>query len=123
MKTELEGRTRRFSCSLVGALREFPDDMVERVVASQLLRAGTAIGAHYREANRAESTRDFVHKVAVATKEGAETEYWLELCLDAGIGPRVQLLQLSYEVGQLVAILVTIGKNAMNKAPQTTKRS
>ena len=123
MKTELEGRTRRFSGALVGALREFPHDMVASVLASQLFRAGTAIGAHYREANRAESTKDFVHKVALATKEGAETEYWLELCLDTGIGPHQQLLELSNEVGQLVAILVTIGRNARKKPSQSTKRS
>jgi four helix bundle protein len=121
MKTELEGRTRRFSGALVGALRGFPHDMVAKVLASQLFRAGTAIGAHYREANRAESMKDFLHKVALATKEGAE--YWLELCLDAGIGPHQQLIELSNEVGQLVAILVTIGKNARKKPSQRTKRS
>ena len=48
-------------------------------LASQLLRSGTAPGALYREAERAESKRDFVHKLAIGLKEAAETIYWLDL--------------------------------------------
>ncbi len=52
-----------------------PAAIAARVVTSQLLRAATSIGANYREANRAESKADFVHKVGLALKEAAETEY------------------------------------------------
>ena len=50
------------------------------VIAKQLLRSGTSIGANVREAQNAESRRDFIHKLKIAAKETDETEYWLALC-------------------------------------------
>ncbi|MGE5521415.1 MAG: four helix bundle protein [Candidatus Dadabacteria bacterium] len=50
------------------------------VLATQLLKAGTSIGANVREAQNAESRIDFIHKNKVAAKETDETEYWLLLC-------------------------------------------
>jgi four helix bundle protein len=50
------------------------------VIARQLLRSGTSIGANVREAQNAESKSDFIHKMKVAAKEADETEYWLLLC-------------------------------------------
>ena len=51
----------------------------EYVLSKQLLRSGTAIGALVREAQNAESAKDFIHKLAIAQKECDETCYWLEL--------------------------------------------
>ncbi len=45
----------------------------------QLLRSSTGVGANIREASRAESDSDFIHKLAIAQKECEETLYWLEL--------------------------------------------
>jgi four helix bundle protein len=50
------------------------------VVARQLLKSGTSIGANVREAQNAESRADFIHKLKIAAKEADETEYWLLLC-------------------------------------------
>lgn len=50
------------------------------VIANQLLKSGTSIGANIREAQNAESLNDFVHKFKIAAKEIDETMYWLELC-------------------------------------------
>ena len=50
------------------------------VIAKQLLKSGTSIGANVREAQNAESKSDFVHKLKIAAKEADETEYWLLLC-------------------------------------------
>ena len=50
------------------------------VVARQLIRSGTAVGALVREAQNAESKMDFIHKLKIAAKELDETEYWLLLC-------------------------------------------
>lgn len=50
------------------------------VIARQLLKAGTSIGANVREAQNAESKPDFIHKLKIAAKEADETEYWLLLC-------------------------------------------
>ncbi len=50
------------------------------VLAKQLLRSGTSIGANVREGQNAESKKDFIHKLKIAAKEADETEYWLLLC-------------------------------------------
>ena len=50
------------------------------VIAKQILRAGTSIGANVREAQNAESKADFIHKIKIAAKEADETEYFLLLC-------------------------------------------
>jgi len=50
------------------------------VIANQLLKSGTSIGANIREAQNSESKADFIHKFKIAAKEIEETTYWLELC-------------------------------------------
>lgn len=50
------------------------------VIANQLMKSGTSIGANIREAQNAESRADFIHKIKIAAKEAEETEYWLLLC-------------------------------------------
>jgi four helix bundle protein len=59
-------------------------DLLEKghkfVVANQLLKSATSIGANVREAQNAESKTDFIHKMKIAAKEADETEYWLQLC-------------------------------------------
>jgi len=50
------------------------------VIAKQVLRSGTSIGANIHEAQSSESKLDFIHKLKIASKEAEETEYWLMLC-------------------------------------------
>ena len=62
---------------------EFTELLEERrkyVIARQLLRSGTSIGANIREAQSSESRADFIHKLKISAKEAQETEYWLLLC-------------------------------------------
>ena len=56
-----------------------PRPRASDVLATQLVGAGTSIGANYHEANRAESRSDFIHKIGVTEKEAAESRYWLEI--------------------------------------------
>ena len=55
----------------------------EYVLAKQVLRSGTSVGANVREAQNAQSVKDFIHKLAIAQKECDETLYWLELLENA----------------------------------------
>jgi four helix bundle protein len=114
MKTDLEDRTKKFAVQVVKTVAAFPKTSEGQIIGRQLLKAGTSIGANYREANRAESKDDFVHKIGVAEKEAAETIYWLEICRDSGIGPKKQIAGLLDESGQLLAILIAIGRKAKN---------
>jgi len=56
------------------------ESLKKYVIARQLLRSGTSIGANVREAQNAESKAGFIHKLKIAAKEADETEYWLMLC-------------------------------------------
>jgi four helix bundle protein len=116
MKTELEERTRKFAVQVVKTVAAFPKSSEGQIIGKQLLRSGTSIGANYREANRAESRNDFVHKVGVAEKETAETIYWLEICRDTKLGSEKSISVLLDEASQLLAILITIGRKAKNKS-------
>lgn len=60
-------------------LFKFLQSKKEYVLSKQLLRSGTAVGALVREAQNAESKKDFIHKLAIAQKECDESIYWLEL--------------------------------------------
>ncbi len=62
---------------------EFLERNHKYVIAKQLLKSGTSIGANVREAQNAESRPDFIHKLKIAAKETDETEYWLALCKHA----------------------------------------
>ena len=112
MRTELEERTRKFAVQVVKTVAVFPKNSEGQIIGKQLLRSGTSIGANYREANRAESRNDFVHKVGVAEKEAAETIYWLEICRDTKLGAERQISDLLDDASQLLAILITIGRKA-----------
>ena len=59
---------------------ELLDEKHKFVIAKQLLRSGTSIGANIHEAQSAESKADFIHKLKISDKEVSETLYWLELC-------------------------------------------
>ena len=59
---------------------EILEDSKKYVIARQVLKSGTSIGANVREAQGAESKLDFIHKMKIALKEAEETEYWLLLC-------------------------------------------
>jgi four helix bundle protein len=110
--SELESRTLRFAAAISRFAETLPNTAPTRVVTTQMLRAATSIGANYREANRAESKADFSHKVALALKEAAETEYWLELCVTTSLGTTGDAEGLCKEANELIAILTTIRHKA-----------
>jgi four helix bundle protein len=76
------------------------------IVARQLLRSGTSIGANVREAQNAESKIDFVHKIKIAAKEADETEYWLLLCKESKSYPENP--GLLFEIREIMKILAKI---------------
>ena len=85
------------------------------MIGKQILRPGTSVGAHYREAQRAKSNADFISKIEGALQEPDETGYWLELLSEAGIVPEERLVALRTESNELIAIFVTIAKKVKRK--------
>ena len=96
-REQLEKRTKEFALGVVRFVASLPKTKAADVMCYQLLRAGTSIGANYREAGRAESRADSIHKVAITEKEAGETQYWLEMFSDSGIGDPAQVAALLKE--------------------------
>jgi four helix bundle protein len=80
-------------------------------MANQLFRSGTSIGANVREAQNAESTADFIHKIKVAAKEADETEYWLMLCKKSKNYPDPdELLELIGSIQRVISKIISSTK-------------
>jgi four helix bundle protein len=115
-RTELEVRTKQFALDLIDLVERLPIGRAGDVVGRQLLRSGTSIGANYREANRAESKNDFIHKVSISTKEAAETEFWLEIVTESEHLETLGSAEVLSESRELLAILTSIGRNSKNSS-------
>jgi four helix bundle protein len=93
---------------------EFAEQLEENrkfVVARQVLKAGTSIGANIREAQNAESKLDFIHKLKIAAKEADETEYWLLLCKKAKNYPNPDDLLLKLpEIIKVISKIISTSK-------------
>ena len=94
------------------AFCETLESMKRFVIANQLLKSGTSIGANIHEAKNAESRADFIHKVKIAAKEIEETKYWLLLCEKAPTYPFDESLKVKItELGLIVYKILSSSKN------------
>jgi four helix bundle protein len=109
-KKELEARTKRFALKIIAFVATLPRNKVGDIVTFQLVKAGTSVGANYREANRAESRRDFIHKLAIVEKESSESQYWLEICEGGNLGNPGLRSWLLIEAGELLAIFTSAAR-------------
>ncbi len=82
--------------------------MENNVLAKQLLRSGTSVGANVEEAQAGQSRSDFVHKMAIALKEARETNYWLRLLEASEMLPKEKLAELIKESDEIKKIIGAI---------------
>ena len=80
----LEKRTRQFAVRIIKTSSALPDTPEGRVVRTQITKAGTSVGANYREANRSRSRADFKNRIKICESEASETQYWIEIIVDVG---------------------------------------
>ena len=114
-RKELEKRTKEFALRVIEFVANLPKNRITDILGYQLVKSGTSIGANYREANRAESRRDFVHKIGVVEKECSESQYWLEIFDESDIGDTEERHWLLNESGELLAIFTSIGRTAKKR--------
>lgn len=82
------------------------------MIARQLLRCGTSIGANVHEAQNAESKNDFIHKFKIAAKEVEETKYWLVLCQNSRSYPSCEhLAGLLGEIDKIITKIIATSKS------------
>jgi four helix bundle protein len=82
---QLKVLTKAFALAIVRLIEELPNRRSGWVIGDQLMRSGTSVGANYRAACRARSRRDFIAKMGIVEEEADESEYWLELAVEAGL--------------------------------------
>jgi four helix bundle protein len=110
-ETTNPARTKSFTFAL-DTIRLYQQltDHHEYVLSKQLLRSGTSIGANIEEATAAESRRDFLHKMNLASKEARETVYWLRLLNESDLVPNVNVQSHLEKALELVRLLTAIVK-------------
>jgi len=105
-ENELKQRFRTFSIRILRLCAALPKNDAGWAISRQLVRSGTAPGAHYRSACRARSGPDFVNKLAMAEEEMDESEYWLDLIMAEQLLPPDRVISLFKESQELLKIIV-----------------
>ena len=122
---ELMDRTKRFGLQVIKLLGSMPAGRVGRVISDQVLRSGTSVGANYRAACRARSRAEFISKLGIVEEELDETQYWLEVAIEAGLLAATHVRDLFREADELLGIVVASIRTARRsgrKNPQSAIR-
>ena len=101
-----------FAVRMVRVYQHLQTVMKEYVLSKQLLRSGTSVGALIREAEHAETKRDFIHKMAIAQKEINETQYWLDLLAATNYLTSEETTSLQQDALELLKMLTSSIKTA-----------
>lgn len=111
-RQDLKERTKQLALRIIHLTESLPKSRTADVIARQLLRSGTSVGANYRSACRARSQADFISKIGIAIEEADESLYWMELLVDAGLINAARLESLMKEADELIAILTASSQTA-----------
>jgi len=107
---ELAQRTKAFALRILKVVASLPKSREADILAKQPLRAGTSVGANYREARRGRSRADFAAKIGICVHEADESLYWLELLAESKMVRAELLRDLQREASQLIAIFAASAK-------------
>lgn len=116
-KSIVDEKAYSFALKIIKVYKYLSSAQKEFVLSKQLLRSGTAIGALTREAEHAQSKKDFLNKMNIALKEANETAYWLQLLYDSDfISADIfnEIYPLSNELIKILASIVKTTKNNLS---------
>ncbi|MDO8302348.1 MAG: four helix bundle protein [Sedimentisphaerales bacterium] len=113
-KSVIKGKSYDFALRIVKLCMQLRDNR-HFEIASQLLKAGTSIGANVEEALAGQSRKDFFAKMSISSKEARESRYWLRLIRDAEIFDKQQIQELIDECEELIKILTSIVKTGSDE--------
>ena len=107
---ELLQRTFKFGVDTLKFLMTLPKDKVFGIITYQFGKASTSVGSNYEEAQGAESTKDFNHKIGIVLKETRESNYWLRVLNEIYTNPNSdgelkRLLKESYELKKIFSVI------------------
>jgi len=109
---DLEERTLEFAKNVIRLCKKLPQNVINRELISQLIRASGSVGANYREANEALSKKDFKHRIKISRKEAKESHYWLELLKEANPEYTEEIDTLQTEAIELKKIFSSIANKS-----------
>lgn len=109
---ELKQRTKTFALRILKLVGALPQNIEGRVIANQLARSGTSVGANYRAACRARSKAEFISKLGTVEEEADECAFWLEIIIEGGYLKESRVDDLLQEANELTAIMVASRKSA-----------
>lgn len=112
---DLKARTFEFSLRVMRLAESLPETRSGRTIANQIIRSGTSVGANYRAAKRAKSTRDFISKMGTVEEECDETIYWIELAIASSCVTEGKVIELLKEANELLAITVASIRTAKGR--------
>lgn len=112
-EAELKNRTKAFALRILKLIEALPNTKSGRILANQLGRSGTSVGANYRAACRARSVADMISKLAIVEEEADESAFWLELIVESELMPPPKITPLHAEAGELTAIMVASRKTLL----------
>ncbi len=102
----MKRRTKLVGVSVIKLLNALPKNAVCFKVLDQIVGSSTSIGANYRAACRAKSTRDFINKLKIVEEETDETMYWLEVLNESGLVPESETKDLYKELNEILSVVV-----------------
>jgi len=108
----IKNKSFEFAIRIVKLYNFLCDDKKEYVLSKQLLRSGTSVGAMIREAEHAETKKDFIHKMAIAQKEINETLYWIELLKETEYLSSEQFQSINKDAVEIIKLITSIIKSA-----------
>jgi four helix bundle protein len=118
---ELQQRTKDFALRVLNLIEHLPNTIGARVLANQLARSATSVGANYRAACRARSRAEFASKVGTVAEEADESLYWLELIQVGDFVPEKRIASLVSEADELTAIFTSGRRSASRPQPSKIK--
>ncbi|MCP5351867.1 MAG: four helix bundle protein [Chromatiales bacterium] len=101
-----------FAVRVVNMARHLQGERREFVLSKQVLRSGTSVGANVEEARAAQSRKDFIAKMAIASKEARETRYWLRLLAETSYLESTQAQSMLSDCEELMRMLTAIVKTS-----------
>jgi four helix bundle protein len=118
---ELQQRTKDFALRVLKLIEHLPNTIGGRVLANQLARSATSVGANYRAACRARSRAEFASKLGTVAEEADESLYWLELIQVGDFVPEKRIASLVSEADELTAIFTSGRRSASRPQPSKIK--
>ncbi|MCW4469443.1 four helix bundle protein [Flavobacterium sp. MFBS3-15] len=112
---ELKNRTKHYSLSIINLVEKLPITAASKIVAYQIAKSGTSVGANYRAVCRARSDKEFIAKMEIVLEEADETLFWLEIIKEKNWIEKATVDSVWKEGNELTAIFVSSLKTVKSK--------